>query len=68
MQEIAPEKPPGWDVVEDWHTVSSDGDSQGWQYAVSFESPYWHPSNNSSTCELWILLNKIHLFVLMWRI
>eukprot|EP01031_Cornospumella_fuschlensis_P029015 gene29015-35020_t len=38
-----------WEVTKGWHTVSTDTDPDGWQYAVSFDSPYWHHENNSST-------------------
>lgn len=47
---VAPDVPTGWEVTSSWHTVTSDGDPEGWQYASDFKSPYWYTSYSSGTC------------------
>lgn len=48
---VAPDVPTGWEVTSSWHTVTSDGDPEGWQYASDFKSPYWYTSYSSGTCK-----------------
>lgn len=49
---VAPPVPrEGWYVHEAWHTVATSTDPDGWQYASIITSPYWHPSQESGTCE-----------------
>ncbi len=52
MDQIAPTIPVegGWIIQSNWHTISTDFDPDGWQYATSFESPYWFPKAES-TCK-----------------
>eukprot|EP01039_Chlorochromonas_danica_P008065 gene8065-8895_t len=48
LEVVAPEVPTGWIVSSGWHTVTTDGDHEGWQYATDFSSAYWHPSQATS--------------------
>eukprot|EP01038_Epipyxis_sp_PR26KG_P008953 gene8953-12074_t len=49
LEDIAPPIPPGWTVTESWHTISTELDSNGWQYAINFDLPFWHPDTTSGT-------------------
>lgn len=32
--------------------MSTQFDPDGWQYATTLDSPFWHPQNNNALCKL----------------
>lgn len=61
LELAAPTIPEGWSVADYWHIISTDTDPEGWEYSTLFESPYWYPKNDSSSCTF----NCISLFFLV---
>jgi hypothetical protein len=52
IESVAPPVLGGWEVTKSWRTYGTDEDPEGWQYSTNFESPYWFPQNQGSSCKI----------------
>ena len=41
MEQLVRPIPQGWVVSDNWHTIGTDMEPDGWQYSTDFSSPYW---------------------------
>jgi hypothetical protein len=40
-----------WVPANEWYTIATDLDAEGWHYATSFDSPFWHTPRPNNNCE-----------------
>lgn len=72
MEDVAPSIPPDWKVTQSWHTISTESDPDGWQYSITFDSPFWYAISDNGACKhiditLSITLSVILIICIMIR-
>lgn len=70
FESIIPDIPEGWVVLKSWTTVSTTSDFEGWQYAASFDSTDWFPTEQSGCkfCMYVVSLYVCYMYFLIYRL